>query len=117
MSGLPTKKEAVASGDSGVGANSRGMWDRRRETKRTSTSLSVIVPAYNEQYLIEASLQRLWVLDQSPRLDHIKVIVVNDCSTDSTENSLERFRKNLETSNDFKKFTWVWANHAKNKGK
>ena len=92
-------------------------WDRRKEKKRTSTSLSVLVPAYNEQYLIEASLQRLWVLDQSPRLDHIKVIVVNDCSTDGTEQSLDRFRKNLETSQDFKKFTWEWLNHEKNQGK
>ncbi|MGA8408520.1 MAG: glycosyltransferase, partial [Candidatus Acidiferrales bacterium] len=50
----------------------------------SSTTLSVIVPAYNEQYLIEASLNGLAVLDESPRLQQIKVIVVNDCSTDAT---------------------------------
>src|SRR6202161_2754096 len=117
MSGFPAKRTAVRADDPGASADSRATWDRRREKKRTSTSLSVLVPAYNEQYLIEASLQRLWVLDQSPRLDHIKVIVVDDCSTDSTQVSLERFRQSLETSQDFKKFTWVWARHDRNQGK
>jgi glycosyltransferase involved in cell wall biosynthesis len=117
MSGFPAKKTAVRVDDPGTSADSRATWDRRREKKRTSTSLSILVPAYNEQYLIEASLQRLWVLDQSPRLDHIKVIVVDDCSTDSTQASLERFRQSLETSQDFKKFTWVWARHDRNQGK
>jgi glycosyltransferase involved in cell wall biosynthesis len=114
MSGLPTKKEI---GYSGVNLDSGAAWDRRREKKRTSTSLSILVPAYNEQYLIEASLQRLWVLSESPRLDHIKVIVVDDCSTDSTAVSLERFRKHLETSRDFKNFSWVWLKQEKNLGK
>jgi len=115
MSSLPTKKEA---GQSEVTSDGSACWEGRGDKKHTSsTSLSVLVPAYNEQYLIEASLQRLWVLDQSPRLDHIKVIVVNDCSTDSTEGSLERFRKSLEISEDFKKFTWVWLKHEKNQGK
>src|ERR1700734_841457 len=117
MSSFPAKKTAVPVDDPGTSADSRATWDRRREKKRTSTSLSLLVPAYNEQYLIEASLQRLWVLDQSPRLDHIKVIVVDDCSTDSTQASLERFRQSLETSQDFKKFTWVWARHDRNQGK
>src|SRR3984957_16753937 len=117
MSGFPAKKTAVPVDDPGTSADSRAIWDRQREKKRTSTSLSILVPAYNEQYLVEASLQRLWVLDQSPRLDHIKVIVVDDCSTDSTQVSLERFRQSLETSQDFKKFTWVWARHGRNQGK
>jgi hypothetical protein len=95
MSGFPAKKAAVPVDYLETSTDSRASWDRRREKKRTVTSLSILVPAYNEQYLIEASLQRLWVLDQSPRLDHIKVVVVDDCSTDSTQASLERFRKSL----------------------
>ena len=117
MNSFPTRKEAVADGRSAVTSDEPVVWDRRKGKKNTSTSLSVLVPAYNEQYLIEASLRRLWVLDQSPRLDRIQVIVVDDCSNDSTELSLERFRKNLETSQDFKKFTWVWLKHEKNQGK
>jgi glycosyltransferase involved in cell wall biosynthesis len=84
---------------------------------RSSTTLSVIVPAYNEQYLIEASLHGLAVLDESPRLQQIKVIVVNDCSTDGTAEAIRRFQSRLETSQDFKKFTWIWLDHAQNMGK
>jgi glycosyltransferase involved in cell wall biosynthesis len=117
MNSLPTGQRVVAGDGTEIAADQPAKWDRRKEKKRTSTSLSILVPAYNEQYLIEASLQRLWVLDQSPRLEHIKVIVVNDCSSDSTEASLERFRKSLETSQDFKKFSWVWLKHERNQGK
>ena len=84
---------------------------------RTSTTLSVIVPAYNEQYLIEASLQALSVLDESPRLTGITVIVVDDCSTDATAEATRRFQTHLESSEDFKKFNWVWLRHDKNMGK
>jgi glycosyltransferase involved in cell wall biosynthesis len=82
-----------------------------------STTLSVIVPAYNEQYLIEASLQALAVLDESPRLQRITVIVVDDCSTDGTAEAIRRFQAHLESSQDFKKFNWVWLRHEKNIGK
>ena len=88
-----------------------------RERNRTSTTLSVIVPAYNEQYLIEASLKGLSVLDESPRLREIKVIVVNDCSTDRTAEAIQRFQSNLKSSQDFKKFSWIWLDHHKNQGK
>lgn len=88
-----------------------------RERNRASTTLSVIVPAYNEQYLIEASLKGLAVLDESPRLREIKVIVVNDCSTDRTAEAIQRFQANLKSSQDFKKFSWVWLDHEKNQGK
>ena len=87
------------------------------DENRSSTTLSVIVPAYNEQYLIEASLTGLAVLDESPRLQQIKVIVVNDCSTDDTAEAIRRFRSRLESSQDFKKFSWIWLDHSKNMGK
>ena len=41
---------------------SRAVWGADEARARTSTTLSVIVPAYNEQFLIEASLARLDVL-------------------------------------------------------
>src|SRR2546426_11947293 len=40
------------------------------------TSLSVLVPVYNEQYLVEASLARLEVLAESPLLRRGKIIEV-----------------------------------------
>jgi SAM-dependent methyltransferase len=93
-------------------------WSGSSELKNHSTtSLSILVPAYNEQYLIEASLKRLSVLDESPRLDSIQVIVVDDCSTDTTPVAIARFQEFLETSNDYKKFSWIWVRHNANQGK
>jgi len=63
---------------------------------QTSTSLSVIVPAYNEQYLVEASLERLKILETSPLLHRVQVVVVNDGSKDSTAEAIARFRSSLE---------------------
>ena len=42
------------------------------EQNRTSTTLSVIVPVYNEQFLVEASLARLEVLGESSLLERIR---------------------------------------------
>ena len=49
-----------------------------------TTSLSVLVPVYNEQFLVATSLDRLRVLESSPALSRIEVIVVDDKSTDDT---------------------------------
>ncbi len=46
------------------------------DRRQISASLSVIVPAYNEEYLVETSLARLKVLRESPLLNLIQVIVV-----------------------------------------
>jgi glycosyltransferase involved in cell wall biosynthesis len=87
------------------------------EKKRTSTTLSVIVPAYNEQYLIATSLARLSVLGESPLLREIKVIVVNDGSTDGTAAAIEGFRASVESEKADPKFSWVWLHSEKNGGK
>jgi glycosyltransferase involved in cell wall biosynthesis len=49
----------------------------------TSFSLSVLVPVYNERYLVEASLRRLLALKDSI-IYRMEVIVVDDCSTDGS---------------------------------
>src|SRR6478752_380496 len=58
---------------------------------RPMTSLSVLVPVYNEEHLVSRSLSRLEVLETSPDLERIQVIVVDDCSTDRTPERLRRF--------------------------
>jgi glycosyltransferase involved in cell wall biosynthesis len=91
----------------------------RAETdgQQTSTSLSVIVPAYNEQYLVEASLERLKILETSPLLHRVQVVVVNDGSKDSTAEAIARFRNSLEPDRPDNKLQWTWLKHDRNQGK
>src|SRR5579863_10248838 len=85
--------------------------------QQTSTSLSVIVPAYNEQYLVEASLERLKILETSPLLHRVQVVVVNDGSKDSTAEAIARFRNSLEPDRPDSKLQWTWLQHERNQGK
>src|SRR6188768_3528727 len=82
-------------------------------------SLSVLVPVYNEQHLVEASLTRLEVLEKSPVLSRIEVIVVDDCSKDRTAEILKRFEASRKDgSKDRKsKIEWTFLRHEKNGGK
>jgi glycosyltransferase involved in cell wall biosynthesis/phospholipid N-methyltransferase len=116
MSTTPTTNQVATASSRLVGGAAVPSRDAAEQT-RTSTTLSVLVPAYNEQYLIEASLQSLAVLDESPRLQAITVIVVDDCSTDGTAEAIRRFQSHLESSLDFKKFNWIFLRHEKNSGK
>jgi glycosyltransferase involved in cell wall biosynthesis len=80
------------------------------------TSLSVLVPVYNEQHLVHTSLERLKILETSPHLERIEVIVVNDCSRDDTAQVLEKFQRE-ETGAENSKIEWVFLKHDKNSGK
>ena len=55
------------------------------------SSLTVLVPVYNEQHLVAASLARLAVLESSPHLERIQVVVVDDSSRDGTPQALAAF--------------------------
>ena len=90
--------------------------ERSHERKMTTT-LSVIVPVYNEQFLVEESLRRLRVLSDTALLDFIKVIVVDDGSSDGTAEALDRFRAFLDSQDPDPKISWVWLRHDKNSGK
>jgi len=79
------------------------------------TSLSVIVPVFNEQFLVRESLDRLRVLGESPLLHRVKVIVVDDCSQDETPAVLRRFQESLHGSEE--KIEWVFVRHSRNQGK
>jgi glycosyltransferase involved in cell wall biosynthesis len=79
-------------------------------------SLAVLVPVHNEQYLVEASLKRLEVLTESPWLDRVRVIVVNDASTDQTREVLARFQDESRGTR-LSRFEWVFLEHETNQGK
>ena len=81
-----------------------------------STTLSVIVPVYNEEYLVEASLARLRILGESDLLHRVQVIVVDDGCTDHTPAALERFRGCVERDPGGK-FEWIFLRHPRNRGK
>ena len=55
------------------------------------TTLTVLVPVFNEQHLVATSLERLQVLEQSPYLTRLQVVVVDDSSTDRTPAVLATF--------------------------
>jgi glycosyltransferase involved in cell wall biosynthesis/phospholipid N-methyltransferase len=81
-------------------------------------SLSVLVPVYNEQHLVEASLSRLEVLETSPVLSRIEIIVVDDCPTDRTPEILKRLATSRKELKDKKsKIEWTFLRHEKNGGK
>jgi SAM-dependent methyltransferase len=77
------------------------------------TSLSVLVPVYNEQYLVAESLGRLEVLVGSPHLEKVEVIVVDDCSSDATPAVLADFAASRAGS----RLTWRFLRHERNAGK
>ncbi len=85
--------------------------------KRPSTTLSVIVPVYNEQYLIGSSLARLGVLGESPLLESLKIVVVDDGSSDGTAEAIRAFRESIESREAEPKISWAWLRHGKNSGK
>lgn len=80
-------------------------------------SLSVIVPVYNERHLVAASLERLKVLAESPRLERVQIIVVDDCSTDQTPEVLQGFKESLAAENDGGRMQWIFVRHEQNQGK
>jgi glycosyltransferase involved in cell wall biosynthesis len=82
------------------------------------TSLSVLVPVFNEQHLVRESLQRLRLLEQSEHLERVEVIVVDDCSTDDSRQIVERFLAELPaTQGRGPEFSWILLKHDRNRGK
>src|SRR5271155_474776 len=79
-------------------------------------SLAILVPVYNEQYLVETSLKRLEVLATSPWLARVRVIVVNDASTDQTGEVLRSFRERLFEPGATS-LEWIFQEHPQNQGK
>ena len=82
-----------------------------------TTTLSVIVPVYNEQSLVHESLSRLNILRDSPHLSFIRVIVVDDGSRDNTTTVLKRFQQSLEGEDWGETFIWNFVHHSQNYGK
>ena len=57
---------------------------------KSITTLSVLVPVYNEEHLVAASLERLKCLADSELLERVQIIVVDDGSSDQTGAAISR---------------------------
>ena len=79
------------------------------------TSLSVLVPVYNEHHLVATTHAPLTALADSPRLERVQVIVVDDCSKDRTPEVLRAFEQ--EHVGKTPKLDWLFLRHEKNGGK
>jgi len=82
---------------------------------KETISLSVIVPVYNEEYLLEESLNRLFVITDSPYISKVQVVVVDDASNDGTVIIIEKLSRELPSKNGL--FNWCFIKHEQNKGK
>ena len=111
---MGARSESSRSEAGPLGSRSAGLEQIRR---KAVTSLSVLVPVYNEQYLVATSLRRLQILAESPLLERIKIIICDDGSSDGTPESLASLRAALETEDVDPKLSWTWLRHKKNSGK
>ena len=83
------------------------------------TSLSVLVPVYNEQHLVAASLERLLALEASPHLTRVQVVVVDDCSRDRTPEVLAEVARRMAARppGPGPRLEWRFLRHERNGGK
>jgi glycosyltransferase involved in cell wall biosynthesis/phospholipid N-methyltransferase len=110
-----------------------GIFDPLIQPFARMTSLSVLVPVFNEQHLVATSLGRLEVLEGSPHLERVQVVVVDDSSRDGTPGVLRAFAEErgvkwlddgpIENGVELKghgrkgKIEWVFLRHVLNGGK
>ena len=72
--------------------------------------ISVIIPAYNEEKVIEKSLESI-IAYMKENFNSYEIIVVDDGSTDSTPLILQRFSKDiriLTNAKNKKLFNYGW---------
>lgn len=84
------------------------------------TSLSVLVPVYNERYVVAESLQRLTILSGDEHVSRVEVIVVDDGSTDGSTEVLEDFARRQpcpDPASGGARISWTFIRHDRNRGK
>jgi len=72
--------------------------------------LSIVVPAYNEEHTISSILDKIQAV-QLIQNGRMEIIIVNDCSTDQTEEVIQQYTK------AHPQFNIQYRKHTHNKGK
>ena len=78
----------------------RGNMYRRPPKLKTFPSVSIIIPAFNEEKTISKTIRSVLSLNYPKRL--LQTIVVNDCSKDKTKEVVEGFGKDVTLLNNEK---------------
>src|ERR1700731_4300092 len=81
-----------------------------------ATTLSPVVPVYNEEDLVAAGLERLMGLADSPLLDRVQISGVHGGSSDGGVGAISQSQE-LSASTPQDKLHWLFIQHEKNKGK
>ena len=87
-----------------------GVKDPKKTPLRKYPTVTVTIPAYNEEKSILETLKTVLALDYP--YDKLKVLVVNDASTDETKNLVQTFLAKYKGKISIRLIT-----HTKNKGK
>lgn len=74
------------------------------------SKLSIIIPAYNEESTIHLILDRVRKVELIDSVEK-EVIIVNDCSSDNTENAISKYKI------EYPEFPLTYVAHEINKGK
>ncbi len=95
--------------------------EMKKDLKRNKPNLlifpmiSIVVPAYNEEWHVIKTLNSLIKLDYPH--EKLELIVVNDYSKDNTEKIVREFIKNQKKNPKINKISLKLINHPTNKGK
>lgn len=76
------------------------LWEPKQVIKKDLPSVTIVIPAYNEEQGIEKTINSVIALDY-PK-NKIKIIVVNDGSTDRTKEVAEELRKKYVKGYNYK---------------
>lgn len=77
-------------------------------------SLSILVPVYNERFLVEEALQRLLPLAREAAFSRVQVVVVDDASSDGSGEILARLARKLPNRG---RLRFKFLRHGRNQGK
>lgn len=53
--------------------------------------LSIIIPVYNEEQLVLQVIDKLFTIDFTNKVSDFEIVVVDDCSTDNTNQAIQNF--------------------------